>query len=126
MAGFSAGDIVLQVHAPKDPLAPVRELEHIANVRLLTDLTTSRFGDERLFFKHLQISMDYRVWPAEWRTLKSEDKRYDWRNTDLHWGHEVPASWPEDPDAAEAFYMQNENSYYGCPFAWLLPESWPL
>ena len=101
---------MLQVHAPilkEDPYEP-RELEHIANIRLLTYFKTSLFGDQRLFFRHLNIAGDRLLWPTAWRLMR-EDLTQSKDDPDNVWGNEVPAGvWPDNDVDAEAFFLEQQ------------------
>jgi len=97
------------------------ELIHIADIKLLSPLHTSEFGDNRLFFRHQSIAKDRKFWPREWRRLR-EDPFFSKKNEDNIWGRDVPEDvWPEDEDAAKALY-DAQVSEFGCPFQWLLAE----
>lgn len=49
------------------------KLEMIANIRLKSDLVTSKWGDENLFFQHRPIGKDRKFWPRAWRRLREDD-----------------------------------------------------
>ena len=90
----------------------------IAEVKLKTDLYTSEFGDERLFFKHTDIRNDMvEHWSADWFLLR-EDK-YQKRTEKSTWGNTVPDTWPSTDEEAQEMYIA-QVSEHGCPFAWLL------
>jgi len=38
----------------------------IAKIELITDLYTSKFGDERLFYAHEKTNPDRAFWPDDW------------------------------------------------------------
>ena len=63
------GEVLFNVHAwtaPNEPGFDGRFVK-IAEVKLKTDLYTSEFGDERLFFKHTNIKNDMvEHWPRDW------------------------------------------------------------
>ena len=40
--------------------------EPIATIKLSTELYTSQFGDERLFFEHMKTNLDRDYWPDTW------------------------------------------------------------
>ena len=59
------GDKLFDVKALIDPLVPVAEQEwvKIGEIILDSDMYTSLFGDERLFFRHQRVETDKRYWP---------------------------------------------------------------
>mmetsp|Transcript_44800 Transcript_44800/g.59504 ORF Transcript_44800/g.59504 Transcript_44800/m.59504 type:complete len:90 (-) Transcript_44800:94-363(-) len=84
----------------------------------------SKFGDERLFFAHMNTAGDRDFWPDGWgRADRNIDPRFDNDNADNIWGNFVPAEdeggWPSDPEGAQTMFMQ-QNEVHGCPFYWLL------
>lgn len=99
------GDTIMEAWAwTGPPDLPGSEHVHIANIVLKTDLYTSVFGDNRLFFQHRRAHRDYRRWPAAW-----DDHKHDWfeKNEDTIWGKEVPQGvWPTNDEDAENFYIQ--------------------
>jgi hypothetical protein len=126
MDELNEGDIVFEVRAPVDPTAETVEMEHIANIRLLTNFRTSFFGDTRLFFQHKRTSHDRKLWPVAWRRL-AEDPVFDRTDANNLWGFEVPDVWPDNEREAQAFFIENAtHEPWKCPFAWLLPEYSPL
>jgi len=59
-------NVMAQSH-PDDPMRfPDSAVEHIADIRLTSDLILSTFGDARLFFQHHTINRDHDLEP-EWR-----------------------------------------------------------
>ena len=90
------------------------ELIHIADIKLLSELHFSEFGDNRLFFRHQSIAKDRKFWPRAWRKLR-EDPFFSKKNEDNIWGNDVPDTWPEDEDEAKAMYDAQVETY-GCPF----------
>lgn len=86
----------------------------IGHIELLTELTTSVFGDTRLFFQHLRHRMDSKYYPDGWN-------KYDHKITDEDpgWGETVPDTWPTTEEEAKNKFMEQER-LFGCPFAWLL------
>ena len=65
MGAVKAGDTLFKVMAKARPDA---DWVHIANVSLISDLTTSEFGDNRLFFQKYKANDDQKFWDWEWRT----------------------------------------------------------
>ena len=90
------------------------ELIHIADIKLLSELHFSEFGDNRLFFRHQSIAKDRKHWPRAWRKLR-EDPFFSKKEEDNIWGNDVPDTWPEDEDEAKAMY-DLQVATYGCPF----------
>lgn len=68
------------------------ELIHIADIKLLSPLHLSKFGDERLFFGHRSIYHDRKFWPKAWR-FTGDDPSFK-RTEENIWGREVPDIWP--------------------------------
>uniref|UniRef100_A0A7S3I4L1 Uncharacterized protein n=3 Tax=Choreotrichia TaxID=141411 RepID=A0A7S3I4L1_9SPIT len=127
---LSEGDVIYEVYAQVEPFFPGTEddelvlddkLVMIAEVKLLTDLQTSRWGDEKLFFQHRQINRDRRFWPLSWKRL-NEDVRFDKRLPENTFGNETP-EWPQDTEEAKALFAEQMETF-GCPFEWLMPEGW--
>jgi len=48
----------------------------IADVRLMTDLYTSVWGDENLFFRHRHVHQDRKYWSKQLKNL-NEDVKFD-------------------------------------------------
>ena len=118
---------VLDVYAWTAPEGEVdlngnpREYLKIGEINLKTKLYSSQAGDSRLFFQHVRMKKDYRVWPKEWKGEPMHDiegirddpvypgitditRRRDW-------------PWPHNDEDAKVKYMELEAS--GCPFSWL-------
>ena len=112
----TAGTTILNVLAVDTPNT---EPFKIAEIKLITDLTTSKFGDERLHFQHVRTGRDRKFWTKE---TKKADKLIDPKITPREIHDWDVSAWPSDNDdeAHEFFMDQIEES--GCPFAWLL---WP-
>ena len=70
----------------------------------MSDLYTSRFGDERLHFQHVRIWNDYRFWDRTWK-LNNEDMHID-QTEENTWGRTVPEVWPDNEEDAQAFYLE--------------------
>ena len=96
------------------------ELVHIADIKLLSELHYSEFGDNRLFFRHQSIGKDRKHWPKAWRRAGG-DPFISKKKEENIWGTDVPDTWPEDEDEAKAMY-DAQVATYGCPFQWLLAE----
>ena len=87
----------------------------IAEVVLKTDLYTSTWADESLFFRHKDVNLDRKYWS---RGLKRLGEDFVFSRKDI-WGTEVNDFWPTNRAAAkETFMAQMEE--YDCPFAWLI------
>jgi len=62
----------------------------------------SQWGDENLYFQHVQIYKDRPFWPQSWKRL-NEDLRFDPENIDTKFGFLTPA-WPQEEEEAKALY----------------------
>lgn len=94
---INQGDVVLHAYALTAPIPLGGQKVKIADLRLLTPLVTSPFGDARLFFQHETTKNDRELWPGEWRRL-DEDPIFDPRDPNQIWGRTVPGApnnWPE-------------------------------
>jgi len=129
---LTEGDVIYEVYAQTEPMFPGEEEEGfvledklvmIAELKLKTDLVTSKWGDESLFFQHRQIFKDRKFWPRSWKRL-NEDVRFDKKDPDNVFGNTTPA-WPEDTEEAKELYVEQMNTW-GCPFEWLMPEGWKM
>ncbi len=108
-----AGTILFQAWARNLPSGTKGSLlQHIANIRLTSELTTCAFGDKRLFFKHDKMDADFFKQPT-WKPyvprLNSADA---WNATPI-------AAFPVDPNEQKA-WVRGQLQDYSCPFAWLL------
>ena len=56
----------MQVHAWTAPEVLDGELVHIADIVLLSDLYAGKGGDTKLFFQHIKVKLDEKLWPREW------------------------------------------------------------
>ena len=67
----------------------------IATITLTSNLFTSKFGDERLYFQHARTNADRTYWPEGWNRLDARiDPRIEQTPANL-WGDFVPAGvWP--------------------------------
>ena len=92
----------------------------IGTITLTTDLFTSQFGDDRLFFEHARLTQDRDFWPEDWLVFdRGNDPKFD-QTEEFIWGTHVPEGvWPDNDAEAKAFYMEQQRTY-GCPFQWLL------
>ena len=91
----------------------------IATIELVSDLYTSVWGDERLFFSHYDTGKDRDIWPFGWLRFDSEN---DPRVPDAPMGtfDNLPSDrWPSDDDEAKLFFMEQEEQH-GCPFYWIV------
>jgi hypothetical protein len=115
------GSTILEAWGLTAPESLDGEWIKIADINLITPLYTSVFGDERLFFQHVDTTNDRDLWPNAWVGL-NEDPKFNQNDADNVWGNEVPTGefgWPEDAEEAEARYLAQIDTY-SCPFAWLL------
>ena len=94
---------------------------------LKTDLKTSLWADQSLFFKHDRVRIDRRYWNKPLWNLE-EDIRFDQQDPDNQFctdkrrcsdRSEQLAQWPDESDVAKQLFMDH-SSQHGCPFAWLL------
>jgi hypothetical protein len=85
---------------------------HIADIKATSEIITSRFGDERLFFKHERMEPDLEKYPAWAPEIDTVD-------TDDIWGDRPVPAWPEDRETAKA-WLNGSIGEHGCPFAWVL------
>jgi len=110
------GDTIYEVHALTAPEALGGELVKIADINLMTELHTSRWADENLYFRHKGLYWDFRYWPKDWR---HHERAWNFHmmnpKTDT-----VPAGWPTDDDEKAKAMYEDQVANYGCPFAWLL------
>jgi len=128
--GFCENDgiKVLDVYAWTAPEGEVdlngqpREYLKIGEINLKTKLYTSEAGDSRLFFQHIRMNKDYRVWPKAWKNEPKPDFQ-GIRDVPVYPGIEGLTKngenwpWPNDDEAAKLKYKELEAS--GCPFSWL-------
>ena len=120
-AAIPRNSTILDVYALTAP-PDVQESKRvkIAEVQTLTELYTSTWGDERLYFQHRRIMKDFRYYPKRWKQEGMDAEDCFKRNSSLHWGREVPPGvWPGSDDKAQEFFEEQIRDY-GCPFAWLL------
>ena len=112
------GSTIFEVYArtaPRDCTVEESRLVKIAEVNLLTDLYTSAFGDNGLYFQHRRVKHDMKIFPKKW-------KKEAWKAEACFkkdpFG-DVPDTWPDNDEDAEEFYNEQMEAT-GCPFAWLL------
>ena len=87
-------------------LGPTGDWVKVADVQMMTDFTTSAFGDERLHFQHVSQRKDRNQWPTDWR--RADDfVEYDQDETnEWNLGLDVPEErWPATDDEAKEFYL---------------------
>lgn len=96
---------------------PGDALVKVAEVRLTTDLLTSKFGDERLHFQHVRPSMDRPYWTRAVR-LAADEVDPEQALPDIHQDDFDVSAWPTDDVAAEEMLI-DQIEQYGCPFYWL-------
>lgn len=116
------GDVMLRVMAMDHPDDPRRfngpsNIQHIANIRLTSEMLTSPFGDTRLYFKHEDMRKDFEDKPEFRDYVERVPRATAWDDTP------IPA-FPdeEDEEGAEAF-IRGSIAEHGCPFAWLLGKT---
>ena len=97
------GDHIFDVMALKDPLATPKVWTKIAEIYLASDMYTSLFGDERLFFRHQQVKFDAKYWPKALRKawFGGQIDPIRKREGDHVWNRPSPPGWPSD-DNCEA------------------------
>ena len=134
-AAIKSGDIIFSVLAQTKPLSenfikqfpneePGEEIK-IGEIRLNSDLFTSVFGDEKLFFQHRGVNTDRRFWNKQWRSFKGGDVFISNKVPENIYGQAVPDTWPTtDLEAAEEKWIAQE-AEFGCPFEWLLKKYLP-
>ena len=94
----------------------------IGHIHLQSEITTSVFGDERLFFTHPRIGRDRhrqefdlpnKYFPQKWYNLQTRKKDTE------GWPNWAPDTWPNNEAEAKQKFIDQEQRF-GCPFAWLL------
>ena len=110
---------VYEVYALTGPACLGGDFVKVADIKLLTKPVTSRFADEKLYFRHGRPQADYKYWTKAWR---QGHKDAIFENTEeFIFGNEVPEGvWPETDEEAEKFFV-DQIKEFRCPFAWLLP-----
>lgn len=110
----------MEVHALTAPEQYGGELVKIADIVLKTDLYTSVFGDENLFFEHQRVTKDLfggHGFPRQWKVLDHKFQTFPDNHYD---GFTGINDWPTSESEAESTYMDLiSESGGGCPFSWL-------
>ena len=76
----------------------------IASIYLDTDLTTSKFGDERLHFQHVRTKRDFKYWKGTDKTYLKTIHPLMEVDPDRVWD---VSAWPsDDAEAAEDMYIE--------------------
>ena len=63
---LKGGDLLMNVETLTAPLSLNGSWEKIGKIELISDLYTSDFGDNRLFFEHYDGKKDKKYWPKTW------------------------------------------------------------
>ena len=98
---------------------PEASLVHIADIKLDTDLVTSKFGDERLHFQHVRTKRDKKYWDKQTKEEFSDgllEPIFDPKPAEKDWDI---TGWPTNDNDAKDMYEQLDKAGE-CPFAWLL------
>ena len=69
LSSIPSGSHVLDVYALTKPISFGGDRIKIGEIHTESELTTSVFGDERLFYQHLKVSDDSDFWENGWRAL---------------------------------------------------------
>ena len=87
---------LLEVYALTAPYQRGGERVKIGHIELMSEITTSKFGDERLFFQHVRPSKDKQYWPKGWG-------KYDFKidEDESGWGMIAPDTWPSGEEEAK-------------------------
>lgn len=104
------GDTLFTVKAlTAPPGVPGSDWVDIARITLTTDMYTSVFGDERLFFQHARTGADRAYWPQQWlRPDARNDPRINQTAANT-WGTFVPEGvWPVNQDEARDMFAEQE------------------
>lgn len=114
------------VYANSDPDAP---FDHIGDIYTTTPVTTSLFGDERLFFRHEQVCNDYfRI-----EALGEPDRADKWKKWINNRAGDMEPVWDQEKEGVPGLldgYTEWEDlimdgldgdlsDEYKCPFAWV-------
>ena len=123
---IKAGTELFTVQAQTAPTGHEDEkMVDIAKIVLQTDLISSRFGDERLYFSHIMREDDNPFMPIDWWELDDKiDRVFDNHLPENQWTVGTPApdgegGWPSDVAGAKTMFMDQQEKH-GCPFYWLL------
>jgi hypothetical protein len=116
------GDVMFRVMAMNHPDDPQRfngpsRVDHIANIRLTSEMLTSPFGDTRLYFQHEDMKKDFDDEPKFKHYVDRVDRATAWNDTPIPFFPDE-----EDEEGAEAF-VRGSIVEFGCPFAWLLNKT---
>ena len=124
MAAASNGDKLFDVMALEDPLKTPKVWTKIAEITLNSDMHTSLFGDERLFFRHSRVKFDAKYWPRNvrkaWFAGELDVRRE--REGDHVWSRPTPAGWPREDNCEAEKLMEKTIEETGCPFAWFFSD----
>lgn len=95
----------------------------MGSITLQTELHTSRFGDERLFYQHIVREDDGPYMPFGWQFADNKIDPHRQLKYGGRWNIplpplDAPRGWPSDDAAAKAMYQEQEATR-GCPLAWL-------
>ncbi len=110
------GDIIYEVHALTAPSHLGGELVKIADIKLLTELHTSQWADQNLYFRHKGLYWDFKHWEQSWI---NHERSWNYERMNRQ-NNSVKEGWPiHDDEDAKAMY-EDQVANHGCPFAWLL------
>ena len=94
-----AGNTIFEVHAQ---LGPGGAFEKVADIKMLTDFTTSLFGDSRLHFQHVRVRSDKKSYAdKQWKKSANFDMEEFVQDEMDEWnaGLTVPTErWPDEDD----------------------------
>ena len=116
--------ILFTIKARRDP---GDELQTIGEIQLTSNLFRSKFGDEALFFRHERFRRDLTLM----KRIDDDVRREKWaqaaarrESLDTYKNDEI-IELPDDQEQAKEIIEQGIIQY-GCPFAWMLPDEFPL
>lgn len=89
--------------------------QHIANIRMTTGLTTSAFGDERLFFQHEGLRFDH-DFEGKWSWDMYAGAKIKKTNVDFDYLGDV--EFPVDRATAKT-WVEESLTESNCPFSWI-------
>lgn len=123
MRDVKNGDYIFEVEGQLGPSGPWVK---VADIKMTTDFTTSKFADERLYFEHTRLKADKKFWPTEWKRANDYEEFPQDQNDMWGLGLDVPVErWPSTDEEAKAFYIRNvTDDAIKCPFGWLLDNIW--
>ena len=127
MAAASKGDKLFDVMAYdsiNDPLVTPKPWTKIAEITLDSDMHTSLFGDERLFFRHHRTKFDSKYWSKKVRKAwwAGDIDVIRERHGDHIWSRPTPAGWPRDDNCEAEKLIEKTIEETGCPFAWFFSD----